>query len=253
MNKNILDDLFNTRGHVRQDELSAYLNGNAPSDVQRKVEHAMIDDPLYSDAIEGYQEMGLAAVPQLESFADFKKKLPLQEAKVIRLRPMQKLMRVAAVAAVLLISVFAYNSLQSPTPDTLFTDYYTHYENDISLTRRGDADGLNKDFKAALFSYAGSDFKAAMPMFEKALGAEPNNDAAHFFHGMACLKTEKYSEAVKHFGSVKSNYGRKAQWYAILATLKSGDVEKTIGKLNDFTKAKGYKSAEAKALLKELK
>lgn len=255
MNKNILNDLIHTQGPFSEDELNTYLKGNAPSGTQRKIEHAMVDDPLYADAVEGYQEMGFAAVPSLESFADFKKKLPIQEAKVIQLRPMQKLMRAVAVAAALLVGVFAYNFLQSPTPDALFAEYYSHYENDISLDRRGDADGLNKDFKAALGTYSVNDFKGAMPLFDKALSAEPDNNAAHFFQGMACLNMEKYAEAIKHFEPVKksnSTYAKKANWYAILATLKSGNVESATIMLNDFAKSKGYKSEEAKALLKEL-
>ena len=253
MNKNILNDLLNTQGHFNEEELNAYLSERAPSNVRHKIENAMLDNDLFSDAVEGYQEMGLLEVPALESFSEFKKKLPALDggAKIIQLTPVQQLMRVIAAAAILLLGVFVYNALQSPTPDSLYADFYTHYENDISLTRRGDDDGLNKDFKAALGQYAVGEFAAALPGFEKALSAEPDNDAAHFFSGIACLELNKYDEAIKHLDIAKNGngtYSRKAYWYAILATLKSGDTQKAKTMLIDFEKTAGYKNEEAKDL-----
>lgn len=257
MNKNILNDLLNTRGPISEKDLNAYLDGSAPDDVRHIVENSMLDNPLYADAVEGYQEMGLTAIPQLESFSDFKKKLPALDegAKVIQLTTAQKLMRVAAVAAVLLLSVFAYNAFQSSTPDSLYADYYSHYENDISLARRGDADGLNMDFKQALGHYAVREFDEAKVGFAKALEAEPNNDAAHFFSGMVCMEMKEFDEAVNHLKIVKENsgtYASKAYWYSILATLKSGDVESTKTMLSDYIEKVGYKKEEAKKLLEKL-
>ncbi len=254
MNRNILNDLLNTQGHFNEDELNAYLSGNAPADLRHKVENSMLDDPLFSDAVEGYQEMGMSAVPALEDFSEFKKKLPALEegAKVIRLTPAQKFLRIAAVAAVLLLGIIGYNTLQSPTPDSLYSDFYTHYENDISLTRRGEDDGLNKDFKKALGQYAVGEFSSAMPSFEKALAAEPNNDAAHFFAGMAYMELNRYKDAIQHLDIAqkgKSTYAQKAYWYSILATLKSGDVENAKNMLEGFVKTSRYKNEDAKKLL----
>ncbi len=257
MNKNILNDLLNTPGHINEDELNAYLSNHASADVRHKVENAMLDNDLFSDAVEGYQEMGLSAVPALENFSEFKKKLPApaEGAKIIQLTPVQKLMRVAAIAAVFLLGVLIFNGLRSSTPNSLYTDFYTHYENDISLTRRGDADGLNKDFKAALGFYAVGEFAEAVTGFEKALLAEPANDAAHFFTGMAFLEMNRFEDAIAHLTVVKNNnnnYARKAYWYVILAELKTGDKEMAKSLLDEFVKTPGFKLEEAKELLKQL-
>ena len=254
MNKNILNDLLHTQGHINEEELNAYLSDRAPSDVRHKIENAMLDNDLFSDAVEGYQEMGLSTIPTLESFSEFKKKLPAPEegAKIIQLTPAQRIKRILAVAAVLLLVVFAYNTLQSPTPDSLYADFYTHYENDISLTRRGDADGLDKNFKAALGQYAVGEFAGAMTEFEKALASDPSNDAVHFFAGIACLEMNRYQDAIKHLTITKngnSTYSSKAYWYVILATLKAGDTDSAKDMLNDFIKTPGYKNEEAKDLL----
>ncbi|MEO1257412.1 MAG: tetratricopeptide repeat protein [Bacteroidota bacterium] len=256
MNKNILNDLLNTRGPISEKELNAYLDGSAPEGVRHNVENSMLDNPLYAEAVEGYQEMGLSSIPELESFSDFEKKLPALDkgAKIIQLTPAQKLLRVAAVAAVLLLAVFAYNAFQAPSPDSLYADFYAPYKNDISLLRRGDADDLNKDFKEALGLYAVGKFTEAMPGFEKALSAEPQNDAAHFFTGMACMETNQYGQAIEHLKIVKSNsgtYASKAYWYTILATLKSGDMESAKSMLEDYIEKVGYKKADAKKLMEQ--
>lgn len=256
MNKNILNDLLNSQGHLQEDELSAYLSGKASSATRKKVENAMLDNPLYSDAVEGYQEMGLSNVPALEDFSDFKKKLPtVDEAKVVPMNLKRLLSRVAAVAAVVVLGFFAYSNLQPATPDSLFASYYTSYDNDISLTRRGHADGLNKDFKKALGHYAVGEFNESIPVFGQALATEPNNVAAHFFAGMACLEMHQSDAAIKHLDMVKNSdsvYAGKANWYSILATIQSTDTAKAKTMLQEYVQGKGYKMKEAKALLEEL-
>ncbi|HHM20898.1 MAG TPA: hypothetical protein ENJ20_02640 [Bacteroidetes bacterium] len=256
MNKNILNDLLNTRVSITKEELNAYLSGSASAQVRHKVENAMLDDPLYSDAVEGYQEMGLQTIPPLENFSDFKKKLPAHsKAKVVRLTPLQIVARAAAVAAVVLLAVVGFNALQNPSPDALYSAFYTPYQNDISLSRRGNSNNLNPDFKAALGNYATGNYSAAIEGFEKALQAEPANDAAHFFAGMALLELTRYKEALHHFNAVRQQngtYARKASWYAILATLQSDGTKQAKELLNDFLKKPGYKSKEARKLLNQL-
>ena len=93
-----------------------------------------------------------------------------------------------------------------------------------------------------------------MPDFEKALAAEPKNDAAHFFSGMAYMEMNRHKDAIQHLDIAKkgkSSYARKAHWYFILATLKSGDVDTAKNMLEGFVKTSGYKNEEAKKLLKE--
>ncbi len=256
MDRNILNNLLDTQGHINGDELNAYLKGDVEPALRHKVENAMLDNPLYADAVEGYQEMGMDSLPALEDFSEFKKKLAAPTgAKIVRLTPVQKLVRLAAVAAVLILAAVGYNAFQPSTPSEIFADYYTHYENDISLTRRGDTEGMNKDFKYALGQYAIGKFAVANVGFEKAIEAEPGNDAAHFFSGIAHIETGNFAEAAKHLTIVKNNngtYSRKAYWYLILATINTGDVDKAKNMLGEFLKTPGYKKEEAEKLLGDL-
>ncbi len=256
MDQNILNNLLNTQGHINEEELNAYLKDDTLPALRHKVENAMLDTPLYADAVEGYQEMGMDSLPTLEDFSEFKKKLPApMGAKIVQLTPAQRFMRVAAVAGVLILAVVGYNSFQPSTPGELFTDYYTHYGNDISLARRGDTEGMNKDFKYALGQYAIGEFAVANVGFKRALEAEPSNDAVHFFSGMAHIETGNFTEATEHLTIVKNNngtYARKAFWYSILVTINTGDVDKAKNLLGDFLKKPGYKNGEAEKLLNEL-
>lgn len=253
-----IQNIFSSPGHLSQGDMDSYLRGDASPELTRKVENAMLDEPLFSDAVEGYEEMGMNALPSFEDFSELKKKWPQQpEAKVVRLNPSRRLMRVAAIGAVLIATAAIYFAFQSPSDAALFADYYQPYENDISLTRRsGEGDlALNGDLKVALGAYAQGDYEASIADFEKALQAEPANDAARFFAAQAYLKTGDLEKAVDYFSIVDANegtYARKAEWYAILTTLKLGDREAASQLLDEFLQSSGYKSAEAQQLRKEI-
>ena len=261
MAKNLLDSIFNTHHHLSEDDLDAYIGKKAPPDLQHKVEKAMLNSPLYSDAVDGYEEMGISNLPAFESFSEFKKKLPLnEEAKVLGLLPRIQMIRAAiAVAAIfsLVIAGYFLSDQQNVSPQELFADYYTHYENDISLARRGDTENMHPDFKNALGNYALKNYEAAIADFDQALQAEPDNDAAHYFSGLAYLETNKLDEAISHLTIVKNSsgmkgYGQKAYWYSILATIKKGEVVEAQGMLEKYLDEAGYNIERAKNLREDL-
>ena len=260
MSKNILENIFQSPGHIGQADLDAYLGGNASPEQMRKVEHAMLDDELFSDAVEGYEEMGLSALPVFEDFSEFKKKLPeLDGAKVVPMRPARNWMRTAIAVAAVCVAVAGYFVLQNNSPATgpeLFATYYEVYENDISLNKRGDTSyQLEPNLKSALGTYASGEYAASLEGFEKSMEAEPNNEATHFFAGMAFLESGNADEAIDHFNIAitgDGTYARKAQWYAILTALKLDDKELASDLLDSFLEIKGYKYKEAVKLRSEL-
>jgi tetratricopeptide (TPR) repeat protein len=259
MSKNILENIFSPPGHIEQADMDAYLRGDASAEQIRKVEAAMLDDELYSEAVEGYEEMGLSAVPALEDFSEFKKKLPeLEGAKVVPMRPASQWRRVAIAVAAVMVAVAGYFLLLDSSPPTgqeLFSSYYKVYENDISLQRRGDTSfQLEPNLQAALEMYANGDYAASLARFEKALEAEPNNEAAHFFCGMAYLESGNAGEAIDHFNIAsigEGTYARTAHWYAVLTALKLDDKELASDLLDSFLETSGNKTEEAKKLRSE--
>lgn len=256
MQKNLLEDIFNDPGHVSQTDMDAYLRGAAPPGLVRKVEAAMLDDDLCSDAMDGYAEMGLAVLPAFEDFSEFKKKLPeFDGARIVPMRPARQWLRVAIAAAAVAVAVVGYFALQnaSSSGQKLYAEFYEVYENDISLSRRGDSSEaqLQPDLRAALGEYATGSYGASLPAFEQATAAEPGNIAAQFFAGLAYLESGDLPKATEHLNAAAKgtgSYARKAQWYAILATLKSGDKAAASQMLDGFLKGKGFKDGEAREL-----
>lgn len=260
MSKSILENIFNSSGHIDQADLDAYLQGNASAEQLRKVESAMVDDEIYSEAIEGYEEMGLSALPAFEDFSEFKKKLPeLDGAKVVPMRSANRWRGAAIAAAAAFVAAIGYfvmtNSSEASGPE-LFASYYEVYENDIPLSKRGDTSyQLESNLLSALKSYEDGAYSASLESFEKSLEAAPNNEATLFFAGLAFLESGNAKEAIDHFNMASTGegtYARRAQWYAILTALKLNDKELAADLLNAFLEDKGYKYEEATKLQKEL-
>jgi hypothetical protein len=257
MNGNILHKLYETSPCLSEQEVRDYLAGKSSGAGLHRVENHLLDCPLCSDAVDGAELAGLSALPVLENFSSFKKKLPeLQEAKIRRLTPGKILARAAAIAAVVVLGAVAYLNLgQAPSGEKLYAQYYSFYENDIPLTRSGDTAALNPAFSTALNDYSSRRFSQSIANFEKAIEEEPDNDAAYFFAGMACLEAKEWDKACQHLdGARKSGgaYASKAAWYLALAYLKIGKREEAKQVLEEFAKNGGSKAGEAQALMAKI-
>ena len=254
MNENILQKIYQPSPCLSDQEVRDYLAGKSSGAGLQRVENHLLDCPLCSDAVDGAEMAGLSALPVLEDFSSFKKKLPeLQEAKIRRLTPGKLLARAAAIAAVVVVGAVAYlNLAQAPSGEKLYAQYYSFYENDIPLTRSSDTAALNPAFASALNDYSSRRFSKSIANFEKAIEEEPGNDAALFFAGMACLEAQEMEKACQHLDNARKGggtYASKAAWYLSLAYLKSGKQEAAKQLLEEFAKNGGSKASEAKALL----
>jgi tetratricopeptide (TPR) repeat protein len=261
MRRNLLDHIYQSSTCLSGEEINTYLAGSATPEETRRVENHLLDCPLCSDAVEGYGEAGSTPLDaSLEDFSVFKKKLPAEEgAKIRTLTPARIALRAAAAVAVLLLAWQGYLSLfRSPSADQLFAQFYKPYSNDISLTMRSEANParqIHPALSGALSFYDKKQFAESQTLFEQCLNAEPDNHAARFFAGMAYFETEQWEQALAHFEKSKNaggTYARKAAWFAILATLKTGDHAAAKTLLNDYLQGTGYMDAEAKALQEKL-
>lgn len=255
MGRILLNDIFKTTECLSSTDIQNYLQGQANPANKRRVEEHLLDCPLCSDAVEGFESVTTnIALP--EDFATFRKKLPgAGEGQVRRLRPGTVLLRVAAVAAILVASYFTL--IQSATPNHLFGQYFTSYRLDIPIDRRSSdaVPSLNAPLQTALKLYADSQYAACIQPFEKAIIVEPENEAAHFFAGLACLETGQFEKASGFLRSIEDgagNYAAKATWYLALARLRSGDLTTAKELLKEIKAGHGFKQQEAAALLDDL-
>ncbi|MFQ5445974.1 MAG: tol-pal system YbgF family protein [Saprospiraceae bacterium] len=255
MGRILLNDMYKTSHCLTNAEIRSYLHGHAPTSARRRVEEHLLDCPLCSDAVEGF-EAAPANVALPEDFSAFRKKLPgAGEGQVRRLRPGRVLLRVAAVAAILLATYFIL--FQSTSPADLYTQYYTSYRLDIPMDMRSSdkSPALSPTLLNALQRYGNAQYEASIPVFEEVLKSDPGNEAARFFAGIACLETGQFEKAARFLTTVQKGtgiYAGKAAWYLALADLQAGDISAAKVLLKEIKAGNGYKKPEAAALLREL-
>ncbi len=235
------------------EELQRYLDGASNLQERHRVEHHMLDCPLCSDAVEGFETAGQAQVHQIEDFSSFKKKLPLTEGANIRqLTPARFALRAAAAVALLIVAAWGFNNLTGgASSDELYRQGYSTYPVDIPYERRGDGD-LNFYFAAALADYDSGRFAQSIPKFLEALKEEPDNHACHFFAGVALLETARWNEAIEHFSSAEKiggGYSEKVKWYLAMANLKAGKTAEAKTLLQNIVAAGKFKAEDARKLL----
>jgi tetratricopeptide (TPR) repeat protein len=211
MDGNIHQTIFQVSNCLGREELRAYLEDPISAEDRRRVENHLLDCPLCSDALEGLETMGLESLHSLQDFDSFRKNLPVESEAIIRtLTPVKVLSRVAAIAAVLVIGAVAYFNLFQPSGnDALYGQFYSTYQNDIPLNLRS-VEGnqlLNPSFEKALENYSAGNFKASLSLFDEFLKTEPDNEAANFYAGMACLETGQWEKANAFFENARKNTG----------------------------------------------
>lgn len=259
MDENIHHTIFQTSTCLGTEELRAYLEDQISAENRRRVENHLLDCPLCSDALEGLETMGLKSLHSLPDFDSFRKNLPAGEtAKIRQLTPVKVLSRIAAVAAVLVIGAVAFFNLFQPTDnDALYGQFYSTYQNDIPLRLRS-VEGeqlLHPSFEKALENYSSGNFQASLPLFDEFLKAEPDNEAANFYAGMASLESGQWEKATVFFENARKNsgsYSSKATWYLGLSYLKLGKNDEAKAVLNELLEKGGFKTQEAKKLLQKL-
>ena len=72
MDKNLLPNIFMPSQCLAGEEVKAYLDGSISEEGRRRVENHLLDCPLCSDAVEGFELVDTAEVGMVEDFSSFK-------------------------------------------------------------------------------------------------------------------------------------------------------------------------------------
>jgi len=164
-------------------------------------------------------------------------------------------LKYAAVAALLLISVFVFKQFSggvdsSIDNNTLYAQYHQTYDANVLRGQTQDS----KSFSDALFSYSSEDYTKAESEF--ATLADVSEEAL-FFRSLSQLELGKFDLSIAGFKKVaaeNSKYAQEAEWYEAMAYLKTNDLQKLKSKLNQITTNASHDyNSKAEALLKELK
>ncbi|MBI1226395.1 MAG: hypothetical protein GC192_14275 [Bacteroidetes bacterium] len=258
MDGNLQKQIFKPSACVSQEELRQYLSGGMNREELRRVEDHLLDCPLCSDAVDGFETAGEHATDDVEDFESFRKKLPLESsAKLRRLEHVGYWRQIVAVAAMLVVGAVAYfNFFKSPTGPQLYAKYYETYKNDIPVTlRRPGLSDVDPNFAQALSAYTDHKFGQANMLFERALQMQPDNEAAKFYAGLSLLESNNVKKASEYLNTVANSsgvYAKKAAWYLIMCDLKLDNKTQAKERLDKFLESGDIMKVEAKSLRDKL-
>ncbi|MCB0642395.1 MAG: tetratricopeptide repeat protein [Phaeodactylibacter sp.] len=213
--------LFQNHECLSEQDIRDYLNEKLTDERRFYMENHLLDCPLCSDAVEGYEWMEVTPVLSTNT-------PDVQPVKVIDFQR-SFWMRAAAALALLLVALFGMYQLKGTDDQQLFADSYASYESDLSVLVRGtDAQPkppVQPDLEAAALAYEQQDFEASIVAFEKYLENDPDNQLVRFHLGVAQLEVNQLEHAIDNLSRVleySKTYQREAGWYLGLALLKNG-------------------------------
>ena len=160
-----------------------------------------------------------------------------------------------AIAACIIIGLSVYGSkffINTTNTDDLFAQNFEPYRNIVQPIERGE--GLETAEQEAFFKYETKDYKGAIDGFEAEF-SKTQKPYFLFYAANAYLALGDTNQAIplleKH-QTFKDDFYEKSRWYLALAYIKEKD-KKSISILEEMSKSEGYRSKEAKALLKVIR
>lgn len=213
--------LFQNHECLSEQDVRDYLNEKLTEERRFYIENHLLDCPLCSDAVEGYEWMEEAPVLSTSTPA-------VQPVKVIDFQR-SFWMRAAAAAALLVVSLFGLSQLQGNADQQLFAEAFVAYESDLSVIVRGAATPpkapVEPELEAGALAFEQGNFKSSIPAFEQYLKNNPDNQLVRFHLGVAQLEVNQLEHAIENLSKVleqSKTYQREAGWYLGLALLKNG-------------------------------
>lgn len=185
-----------------------------------------------------------------------------QGSSTSTLRPMRRVLSIAAGFAVLVLGVYFLYLNQPVSPQVLSENafQYLRMENITRLTEETEAVAAPLTLREqAIAAYEDGKKEEAERLIRVHLEDHPKDTEMKFYYGIILLGKGQADSAIPYLKSIEQDqslqkYERQHQWYLALAYLRLGNVERATPLLESLagaTKPKVYAS-EARALLKRL-
>jgi TolA-binding protein len=159
-----------------------------------------------------------------------------------------------AIAAIFIISLLIFNSLEpSLTESELFDKYYEPLT-DNSFKIRGSDQEINKDFSKAVDFYLSSNYIEADSKFGQIREMGISSSELLLYSGLTKTATGDYPAAIQLFNSLLNDsdqFSPEAKWYLGLCYLKTGEPEKAKALMEDLI-GQGFYLKKATIILKNL-
>ncbi len=151
-----------------------------------------------------------------------------------------------AAAAALLLLLFVPTWLNAPPKYQQFADHRP-----LSMQERGTGEEQLQQIET---TFNAGDYASALPLLEQHLQAQPDDQQAQIYAGIAALELDQIDKAIALLSPVSASpsiYKSTAQWYLALTYLKQKDYGQSQAALSTIP-ADNYWYAKAQALLKKL-
>ena len=252
---NLLEKIFGKKDHPTDQEVRNYLDGNLDKGTVRKVESAISQNPLLSDAVDGFREFGtdeMDAVPDFDTFYNQKGRKDGNR----NIRQYINWLMAALLALFLMAALYLYWS-ESET-ERVFADNFAEFKDPSISDSRNGADG--KEWspvkEKALTYFQAKDYPKSILYWEKSLEADAEDTQSKFYLGFAHLNDGNPSKAIEYLSAIAgedSKYKNDSKWYLALAQLKIKDKEGARETLEDLEKTgDNFYSKQARSILEEL-
>jgi len=230
--------------------IESYLEGNMSADEKLQFEALLKADPVLAAEFNGYS----AAYALVKCNGALQAKEILQRHEVAKYgnnnTRLLKIIISSAAAIVLVTTLFYFlQSKGEGLQDDLFTTYYTHYRDPISVR----SDAVMSDMRdKANRAFSTKDFIAAESYYSQVSDPTP---ADKLYHGLSALQNSNMHMAITLLEEVshsQSDYTQQATWYLALAYLKAGKKGESADILRTIVKENAYPHEKAQELLNKL-
>jgi len=229
----MLDEINKTYSCLSQEQLQAYLQEQVNPEEKHQIEHHLIDCPLCSSAMEGFNHQALdledQAILQLlkSNLTTDKETTTMSNARNNNIS--FGINQIAATLLLMVIPLSLFMYWNHTTNERAFSRNYEALTYD-KATRGSNAVQAHPFFKNAMESYQNKHYEASLSQFEELFELEKENPEAMLYAGIAALEAGYLAKAENYLTTVRINEERnfdEATWYLALNALKREDVAET--------------------------
>lgn len=249
-----MENIFQPTQCLSREELEHYAKGDISKELRYTIENHLVDCPLCSEAMEGYQAM------EENTDVAFDEMFQKIDAKVSTKKVGRSTTTIPwnQIAAGLLF-LFTVGSAYWYYQDTNATNkYMAYFENqDSGLTTRGiNEDAFSADLKAGVNLFANENYQGSLSFFEDYLESNPESAIASYYAGLSSSKIGETEMAIEYLTTVRLNDDslyEEATWRLVEIHLAREEKAEAKQLLKDLLKVEnGFFEDQAKKLFEEL-
>jgi tetratricopeptide (TPR) repeat protein len=236
--------------------IEKYLANTLTSDEVAQVDARLKMDVAFAKKVNEYSDIieGIRNVTQhdfIKEVAAWEDEIKADTKLVKPLWSRSYLSMAAGLVLLILVGMYLFYP-RTENPQQLFVDYFTPYQNLISVRGGDEQEILNR----AMEFYSANQYDKALPLLTDYLVDSPNDITALFYKGICELIIGNSDSAIKSFDQLllgKNVFNEQAEWYRLLSYLKKNDKETALQLAKLIAEHPGhYYQSKAKEILKKI-